>query len=206
MFSKSEWNILAIKLIYVWEVELQIYSYFLVTNAAPKFQSTLTSSKTQRFIAFSHPHWLRLSNKITARAFSRICFQREVLASSQFLLHEDAFLTKMRLLPSSVNSFSSMPCCQVKKSKSIFVFCVCMRCRLEMRSEPSTSTWERLFPPWTANRFLLQAFYLKTVNVLGSNKTKTTSQYAAHFELLEEKLHFCIDWMPPNSSSATFRF
>ena len=52
-----------IKLIYIWDVELQIYSYFLVTNAAPKFESKIASLETQGFIAFSHPHWLRLSNK-----------------------------------------------------------------------------------------------------------------------------------------------
>ena len=50
------------------------------------------------------------------------------------------------------------------------------------------------------------AFYLKTVNVLGSNKTNSASQYAAYFELLQQILDFFVDWMPPNSSSATFNF
>ena len=49
------------------------------------------------------------------------------------------------------------------------------------------------------------AFYLKTVNVLGSNTTKSVSQYAAHSELLEERLSTLSDWMPPNSKFGHFR-
>ena len=97
-----------------------------------------------------------------------------------------------------------MPCCQIEKSKTFFNSAFAWHSfwnALNSFNRQMRASFSSLNGKWIP----FAAFYLKTVNVLGSNTTKSVSQYAAHSELLEERLSTLSDCMPPNSKFGHFR-
>ena len=87
---------LNIKLIYIFGDELQIYSYFLVTNAAPNLQFKIAPLETHALTSFFLPHWFAFQSLVARELFRASAFNGKFLAHQRFCYMQTLSYAKVK--------------------------------------------------------------------------------------------------------------